>query len=248
MSEKKYFFCHLQKTAGTALLGRLLEDFAPDEVYPDQAADGPDDDPIARVMVPEYMIERWSARPELRLLTGHFPLCTVERLPDEFSTFTLLRHPLDRTISLLRHQPLHTPEDRGKSLEELYDDPFRFDNQIKNHMTRMLSLTSEEMTGGMLTSVEFTPERLERAKQNLLGVDVFGVQEDFSGFCARLQDRFGWKMAGERFRTGVVPNRVTATSTVEIDPAFAERILADNADDLELYRFAAQRCGVDPDA
>ena len=46
-------------------------------------------------------------------------------------------------------------------------------------MTKMLSLTPEEMDDGVLTRVEFTPERLERAKERLTEVDVVGLQEEF---------------------------------------------------------------------
>ena len=80
---------------------------------------------------------------------------------------TVLRHPLERTVSYLRDHRRRTPADADLTLEEVYDDDLRFHGLIHNHMTKMLSLTPEEMDEGVLTRVEFTPERLERAKERL---------------------------------------------------------------------------------
>ena len=37
------------------------------------------------------------------MVTGHFPLCTTELLGGAFTTFTVLRDPVERTLSYLRH-------------------------------------------------------------------------------------------------------------------------------------------------
>ena len=97
-------------------------------------------------------------------------------------------------------------------------------------MTKMLSLLPEEMTDGALTRVKFTPERLERAKERLAGADVIGLQEEFEGFWRELASRFGWP-PGDHARHRARP-------PAELSPAFRDRILTDNADDLELYEFA----------
>ena len=82
----------------------------------------------------------------------------------------------------------------------------------------MLSLTCEEMDDGALTRVEFTEERLERAKKRLAEVDVVGVQEDFEGFCAELSSRFGWTFPASALR-------VERTRRPSSRPTFRERIL-----------------------
>ena len=60
---------------------------------------------------------------------------------------TVLRHPVDRTLSFLRHQAER--RQRGATedtpLVEIYEDPFRFRHMIQNHMVRTLSLSPEEM-------------------------------------------------------------------------------------------------------
>jgi hypothetical protein len=224
---KRFFYCHLQKTAGTTLIRRIRSDFPERAVYPLQS----DGDPIDRVISVRHLLSVWAARgDEIRVITGHFPLCTTELLGGEFTTLTVLRHPFERTVSYLRHHRRRTPADAGLTLEEVYDDDFRFNGLIHNHMTKMLSLLPEEMDDGALTRVEFTRERLERAKERLTHVDVVGLQEDFDLFCQELAARFGWTLADPLSRK--------EKPEADLPPELRERILHDNAHDIELYEFA----------
>ena len=227
--EQRFFFCHLQKTAGTTLIRRIRSDFPPGAVYPERPEDARNPD-VARVISVPRLVEEWERRgDEIRVVTGHFPLCVTEVLGAEFVTMTVLRHPLERTISYMRHHRRRTPADADLTLEEVYDDDLRFNGLIHNHMTKMLSLTPEEMEDGVLTRVEFTPERLERAKERLSGIDVVGLQEEFDSFCAELSERFGWSLDDQLSPKQHPPE--------ELEPAFRDRILDDNAHDLELYDF-----------
>lgn len=223
---QRFFFLHLQKTAGTALWRRLQQQFEPASVYP-----GPGDgQPPATVLSVPHLLERWRLRrDEIRIVTGHFPLCTVELLDAPFTTLTLLRDPLERTLSYLRHHREQTPADHERSLEEIYSDPIRFE-LIHNHMVKMLSMTTHEMTDGALTHIEFTQARLDRAEQRLQEIDVVGFQEDFGAFCGELTARFGWDLGREVFMNRSTP--------VEVPAALRERIATDNALDVELYAFA----------
>jgi hypothetical protein len=229
---QRFFFCHLQKTAGTTLIRRIRSDFPPGAVYPERPAD-PRNPDVARVISVERLLDEWERRgDEIRVVTGHFPLCVAELLGVEFVTMTVLRHPLERTISYMRHHRRRTPADAALTLEEIYDDDLRFNGLIHNHMTKMLSLDPDEMTDGALTRVEFTPERLDRAKQRLAGIDVVGLQEEFDSFCAELSRRFGWSL-DDRLSPKQHPPH-------ELSPDFRARILADNAHDVELYEFGCE--------
>ncbi len=179
----------------------------------------------------DHLVARWAVRgDQIHVVAGHFPLCTTELLPVEFTTFTVLREPVERTLSYLRHHRLLVAEDRDKPLEEIYDDPLRFHGMVHNHMVKMFSLTTDEMTSGMMTHVEFTPDRLARAEEQLATVDVVGLQEDFDGFCDELEARFGWDL-GE-------PVVANTTAPTDVPPALVDRIVEDNALDVELYDFA----------
>jgi hypothetical protein len=217
---------HLQKTAGTALWRRLKEQFDPGAVYP-----GPGDgEPPLTTLSVEHLIDRWRVRgDEIVVVTGHFPLCTMELLGERYTTLTLLREPEERTLSYLRHHRESTPEDADRSLEEIYDDPLRFALAC-NHMVKMLSLRSEEMQNGALSPMTFTRARLDDAKVALQQIDVVGFQEDFDAFCTRLEARFGWDLGPPLF--------MNRTAPVDVPDAFRARIAADNALDIELYEFA----------
>jgi hypothetical protein len=223
----RFFFVHVQKTAGTSLIKRLQRHFDEPEVYPNES----DGDIVACVISVEHLLARWRARGhEIRLVSGHFPLCTTELLGGDFTTLTVVREPIERTLSYLRHHRKVTPADRDASLEAIYDDSFRFHGLVHNHMVKMFSLTLEEMTDGALTRVDFTEERLERAKERLAGINALGLQEHFEEFCADLSRQFG--------RSLDTPRRMNITEPCEVSDAFRKRIAEDNAMDVELYRFA----------
>ena len=225
----RFFFLHLQKTGGTALFQRLRESFGPSAVYPT-----PDDQGnVAAVIEVAHLAERFRThRDDIRVVTGHFPLCVVDGLGAPFSTFTVLRDPVERTLSLLRRRRAADARFQGCDLREIYEDAGLRDI-IRNHMVKMLSLTVEEMGAAPLTqSVAFDDARLDRAKRNLEGIDVVGLQERFDDFCAELEARFGWDLGPPRFA-----NR---TAHRPAPDGLREQITADNEMDAELYRHAVR--------
>ncbi len=228
---ERYFFVHLQKTGGTTLIHRLPRRFRLHEIYPD-ASDGAIETAVISV---DHLRDRWRARGhEIRIVTGHFPLCTAELLGARCRTMTVLREPVERTLSYLRHHRQATPADRSKSLEEIYDDPFRFDGLIHNHMVKMLSLTVDTMTDGALTHADLGSEDLEKAEENVRRMDVVGLQERFETFWDELRIRFEWQLGD--------PVRSNQTEQVPVSRAFRERIARENELDIELYQYARDLC------
>lgn len=231
--DRRFFFVHLQKTAGTTLFRRLKQQFGADAVYPTPQYQGDVDSVIGVDLLAERFAKH---RDEIRVVTGHFPLCTEELLDADFVPFTLLREPVARTLSFLRHQRQVAPEFHDTPLEEIYERPLMRDGLVRNHMVRMLSLQVEEMTDGMLTQVAVDDEHLERAKARLVDrIDAFGVQEHFGEFCDLLAQRYGWTLGPMH-----VANR---TEPVDVSDTLRRRIAADNEADAELYRFAAEEWG-----
>ena len=72
-----------------------------------------------------------------------------------------------------------TPADHDKSLEAIYEDEFRYQTLIHNHMVKMFSLTTGEMTDGALTPMEFTPSHLDSSQAASRHSGLFGLQEHF---------------------------------------------------------------------
>jgi hypothetical protein len=230
-ADQKFFFVHLQKTAGTTLFRRLKTHFGAEAVYPMPHYQG---DVAATLDVPLLVSRFAEHRDEIRLVTGHFPLCTTELLDADFMTFTLLREPVERTLSFLRHQRQVDPKFADSPLEDIYAQPLLRDGLVRNHMVRMLSLTVDEMTDGALTQVVVDDARLERAQRNLVErIDVFGIQEEFEPFCDLLATQFGWQLGPAH----VANNTPPAAASEELK----QQISADNAIDAELYRFAVER-------
>jgi hypothetical protein len=229
---QRFFFVHMQKTAGTALFQRLKLHLDRASIYPPVASAGTIAASIDVAMLERYFGEH---RDELRVITGHLPLCVADLLGVPFSTFTVLRDPVERTLSFLRDNKAREPKAREMSLEAIYSDPHLFHGLIQNHMVKMLSLSAAEMTHGIMTHVEFDAERLELAKHNLAEkIGVVGLQDQFDDFCGELTRRYGLDLGPPRFANRTAPSPVP--------DGLIERIATDNELDVELYRFARRLC------
>lgn len=227
---QRWFLVHLHKTAGTALMQRLRIAVGEEAVYPTAT----DQSTYWATMRLDLLRRRFEEQGDrIRVITGHFPLCTTELLGAPFVTMTVLRDPVERTLSALRDMHEREAECRGKPLEEIYADPVRFRCLIQNHMVKMLAMTREEMTDGFLTVLDLDSAHLERAKRTLVErIDVWGVQEHFEEFCDELVRRFGWDLGPPRFANRSAP--------CEAEDGLRERIAEDNRLDVDLYRFATE--------
>jgi hypothetical protein len=224
----RYFFVHMHKTAGLALRRRLINHFGGVAVYPTVGVDGPND--LALYISIKRLRQRLEARGgQIQVITGHFPLRTVEEIDGRFTALTLLREPVERMLSYLRQRRENDRSFRHKSLEKIYDEHY---GRADDYMTKMLTLTPGEMGASLFTRVELNHDHLERAEEALTGMDAVGLQERFEEFCGELAARFGWRL-GE-------PETVNTTAPVEIPESFRTRIAEDNALDVELYEFAKQ--------
>jgi len=158
----------------------------------------------------------------------------MEIIGGNYSTFTLLREPIERTLSFLRHQKVFHAELRELTLEELYSDTERFETLIRNHMVKMLSLDADAAyPGGLISTAPIGPDHLDIARDRLDRIDVVGVIEDMAGFVRRLEARFGWDLGPIE-----VSNR---TEPEAVSEEFRERIATDNALDVELYAYATEQ-------
>ena len=232
---RRFFFAHVQKAAGTSLFAQLRRHFDRDEIYPDPSDNVPGPAPVLFV---SHLQARYAVRRgRIRVVTGHFPIRVTEVLDDEFVTLSVLRDPVDRTLSFLRHHRLRTPADAHRSLEEIYSDPIRFHGLIHNNMVKMFSLSPGEMAlgDGLMTHVkDFSTARFEEAKQRLASVDVLGIDSHFDAFLDELVARFGWRL-GQMMHA----NRTPAD---DVSASFRRRIARDNAADVELFVYAQQLC------
>ena len=222
----RFFHVHVQKTGGTELQRRLEKHFGSAAIYPNDTDGGQPDSAI----VVDHLLQRWAVRrDEIRVVAGHFPLCTRDLLDADLLTLTILRDPVERTLSLLRHSQRDEARFRNASLEDIYAHPMVLHGRIHNHMVKMFGLRTDDMDAGMLTWVDFTPDHLERAKEGLRQVDAIGLQDDFETFFDELGAAYGIT-CDERGTANV-------TRPTEVSQEFRDRIATDNALDVELYAY-----------
>jgi hypothetical protein len=263
-SSPRFLFLHVMKTGGTSFVFHLLREFPPDAVYPSAALDrqhAADAEPYASV--PNLTAIAPERRAAIRMYAGHFPFVVRELIGDDLTTLTILREPVDRTVSVLKQFKRLYERYRDLPLDAIYDDPFVYRHFVENHQTKLFSVTAADhpkMLASRLGFQEFrdhltaTPapadrapaggpdtitvdtHRLARAKSNLARVDVVGLNDRFDEFVDSLRTRFGWWPDG--FAHDARAN--VSSEDWQAGPALRARIAVDNAFDVEFYAYAKE--------
>jgi serine O-acetyltransferase len=141
----RFFFVHLMKTGGTTFAFQLRTQFPAEEIYPAPGLDRRDNLDIAAYVSVSRMLRLSPERREaIRMYTGHFPFVASDLLGLDLVPLTLLRDPVDRTISVLKHFKRLTKRYHDLDLAAIYEDRFVFAHFVENHQTRMFSVTAED--------------------------------------------------------------------------------------------------------
>lgn len=230
LDPRRLFFIHLMKTAGGTLLQQIIANYERDEIYP---RPGNDED----ILEANYDIAYLTALPperreKIRIFTGHFPYVAVDLLGMEVATVTILRDPVTRTISYLRHCKKRHEQHRELRLEEIYEDPLFHPFFVRNHQAKQFAMTAADEPQSYMDVLEVDERRLKHAKENLEKVDVIGLQAHFDELLGELESRFGWQRAE-------VKNRNVGRRG-KVSRALKERIAEDNAADMEFYEHAVR--------
>lgn len=251
------------KTAGTTFALQLQQQFHGAEIYPSANIDREDNtDPRAYVSVRRLLTLPPDRRAQIRIYSGHFPYAAAQAVEDNVRTLTILRDPVDRTISVLKHFKRLHERYRDQSLEAIYDDEFVFSQFVENHQTRIFSVQRADNPDAFSTSLSYdatldalSPDRdpdvtsatrsarivvddrrLDIARENLANTEVVGLTSAYGAFLEELRQRFGWWPDG--LNTAARAN--VSEESWNFDLALRDRIAADNAYDIELYRFAQE--------
>jgi hypothetical protein len=233
----KFFFVHVMKTAGTSFVRQLQDEFAPEAIYPCRTIDWrTEHDYDAYINIPRLLAVTPERRAEISVYTGHFPYSVCDLVEPGIITLSILREPVARTISVLKHFKRVEPRFAERPLEAIYDDRQIFRFFVENHQTKVFSLVPEDNEQAINCGLTMDDARYERACRNLGDVDVLGLTEAYDDFVLAVQRRFGWWEGGADFevRTNV------STEAWDIEPAFRARIAADNAYDVALYDYARE--------
>jgi hypothetical protein len=202
-------------------------------------------------------------RHEIRLYAGHFPFIARDLIGPDVKTFTLVRDPIDRTISMLKHFKRRYERFQDAPLDEVYEDQFVYRHFIENYQAKVFAVTAEDRPDAFVSSLSFQEIRdelerprdraqaesitratatalridddgLGRAMANLAQVDAIGTDERLRDFVEELRRRFGWWSAG----TNDLPRANISSEPWVATGALRKRIARDNAIDLEFFRYA----------
>jgi hypothetical protein len=158
VAPQRFFFVHIMKTGGATFRQHVYANFAEGEVYPVPKVEDMD-----RAWLVDYVLglpeER---RARFRAYTGHFPFVVTELLPEDFVTMTMVRHPVARTISYLKHCKRYHEHHRDLSLDAIYQDQFHFDCFIHNHQTKIFSMKLGDRLESYMDRIDVDESRLDQ--------------------------------------------------------------------------------------
>jgi hypothetical protein len=230
----KFFFIHVMKTGGTTFQQHLRKNFTPPEVYPNKRLDQAADSFLPYRDIAFLLGLAPARRKQIHAYFGHFPFFVTQLLGEDLVTMTLLRNPVERTISYLNHCKLYHAQHKDLTLEQIYDDPEYRPMFIANHQTKVFSLTADDKPESIMEIIDIDDDRLRIACENLEKIDVLGLHEHYGEFLQEMRDRYGWQF-------GEVGNWYVTETPAQVSAALRDRIAADNAVDLAFYEYA---CGL----
>jgi hypothetical protein len=245
----RYFFVHVMKTAGRTLLRHFRGNFELDEMYPygklDIRYDGDRVDirhhlEVACLLrLPEERVRR------IRVYSGHYPYVASELIGGDFTRLTVLRDPVERTLSLLRQfrrkdpwadpNLRHSAPGEGLTLEQVYENPFVYEPLVHNHQTKIFSMTPDDPLDTYMDVIDVDGKRLTIAKANLANVDFIGLTEHYIDFLDELAAATGWEILRQLRKNETPPEEISPVSD-----SFRRRIADDNAIDMEFYAYAKE--------
>jgi hypothetical protein len=225
-----YFFMHVMKTGGTTFVQHIEANFPPEAVYPGPQRGG--ERQRAYYMIDELRGISLERHRSIRVYTGHFPFVAGELVGAD-TVLAILRDPVDRTLSLLRHCKRYEERMVEMTLEQIYEDGWVYPLYIHNYQAKLFAMTSDDKLESHLDVIDVDGRRLEIAMANLERVDVLGLHDRYPQFLDTMREQHGWTI-------GNVPDLRVSTELWEVPPRLPERIAADNAADMALYEHARQ--------
>lgn len=227
-----FFFVHVMKTGGTTFIQHLEANFPESQAYP-YAPRGPQRR-RQYTMVDELRNLDAERRSRIRAYSGHFPFVT-HTLVDADVTLSLVREPVERTVSTLRHFKRYDEKYRDMSLEAIYDDPWVYPVFVRDYQAKLFAMTLDDKLESHMDVIDVDDRRLGIALANLDRVDVLGTHDRYGQFVEELSRRFGWSFTA-------VPDMRVSTESWDVSPELRRRIAADNAADVAFYDRAVEIC------
>lgn len=205
MRPEPVFLVHVMRTGGTSLREMLWAEFDQSEIYPNQTdIDGN----TGRYPELQDAADYLASHQTPLLINGHYPYTLRDALPVETKVITVLRDPIDRSVSMMRRARRRVPRFANLSLMELLDDTGFRESSISDYQTKVFSIASIEETHGVNHALEMQPWRLEAALENLSNCAVVGWTDEMDALQGRLAT--AGIHVGETRKTNITPGYDTA--------------------------------------
>jgi len=144
---RKFLFIHVMKTGGTSFVDIIGANFSAGQRYPDVCVD-PNADIFHRMeaylFIPGLVEYVNAMKGRLHMVRGHIPYAVRSLLQDNYVALTLLRDPVERTLSYLKHCRRYHVEHIGQDLEKIYEDSWFNATFIRDYQTKIFSMSPRE--------------------------------------------------------------------------------------------------------
>jgi hypothetical protein len=196
----RVLFVHVQRTGGTSLRRMIEYVHGTDRVHPstDYLAARPGERYPAAVET----LEHWDLLPDHRFLFGHFIAAVVDLLPTRYRPATMLRDPVDRSVSIIRLHAWRT----GRTVSELLGDDEFLVTHVADLQTRVFGSDLERGPVRPQETDAADDAMLERARDRLATFEFVGRTEQFAASLAKFDHLFGTKIRSSPTGTTVHPS------------------------------------------
>jgi hypothetical protein len=218
------FFTHVMKTGGMSFVTALEAETPAGRYWLERGPEHRFDQYAIYTSVHALAEFLASERHQVSVMSGHLPHAAGALLGENRIDVTLLRSPVDRTLSYLQHCQRHHHEHREHPLEEIYEDEWFRDRFMQNHQTKVFSMRLEEA----LDRTQIREFWLEQIDERLAGADPGLVREAKGAIAA--DDLLGLMRTLDLL--GIDPSSLARTSRAALiltDTALARSVPDDDA-------------------